>query len=73
MMECGHLNNNLPLLLPLSCQKTSNAHDHQDRTNESCRMYADALVELCHQLNIKVINLWTAIQQREDWATSCLT
>ncbi|KAI3474449.1 hypothetical protein Pfo_029310 [Paulownia fortunei] len=49
-----------------------NAHDNQDRTNESCRRYAEALVELCKQLNIKVINLWTAIQQREDWATACL-
>ncbi|PIN09193.1 Isoamyl acetate-hydrolyzing esterase [Handroanthus impetiginosus] len=50
-----------------------NAHDNQDRTNESCRIYAEALVELCKQLNVKVINLWTAIQQREDWATACLT
>ncbi|KAK6120266.1 hypothetical protein DH2020_045957 [Rehmannia glutinosa] len=48
------------------------AHDNQDRTNESCRRYAEALVELCKELDIKVINLWIAIQQREDWATACL-
>ncbi|KAL0338194.1 UNVERIFIED_CONTAM: GDSL esterase/lipase CPRD49 [Sesamum angustifolium] len=52
---------------------SSNAHDNQDRTNKSCRIYAEALVELCTQLDAKVINLWTAIQQREDWATTCLT
>ncbi|KAG8377021.1 hypothetical protein BUALT_Bualt09G0124800 [Buddleja alternifolia] len=50
-----------------------NAHDNQDRANESCHAYAEALVELCKQLNIKVINLCTAIQQRNDWATACLT
>ncbi|KAL3654917.1 hypothetical protein CASFOL_000703 [Castilleja foliolosa] len=49
-----------------------NAHDNQERTNESCRIYAEALVDLCLKLNIKVVNLWTAIQQREDWATTCL-
>ncbi|KAH6769254.1 SGNH hydrolase-type esterase superfamily protein [Perilla frutescens var. frutescens] len=50
-----------------------NLHDHQARTNESCRRYAEALVELSKQSNIKVINLWTAIQQRGDWATTYLT
>ncbi|KAK4418941.1 GDSL esterase/lipase CPRD49 [Sesamum alatum] len=50
-----------------------NAHDNQDRTNESCHIYAEALVGLCKQLDAKVVNLWTAIQQREDWATTCLT
>ncbi|KAG8377022.1 hypothetical protein BUALT_Bualt09G0124900 [Buddleja alternifolia] len=50
-----------------------NAHDNQDRTNETCHVYAEALVELSKQFNIKVINLCTAIQQRDDWATACLT
>ncbi|KAL6574605.1 hypothetical protein OROMI_011890 [Orobanche minor] len=49
-----------------------NAHDNQERTNESCRIYAEALSGLGRDLNIKVINLWTALQQREDWATACL-
>ncbi|KAL3617514.1 hypothetical protein CASFOL_037835 [Castilleja foliolosa] len=49
-----------------------NAHDNQDKTNESCRIYAEALVDLCRELNIKVVNLWTAIQQRKDWAATCL-
>ncbi|KAG6420640.1 hypothetical protein SASPL_117175 [Salvia splendens] len=25
------------------------------------------------RLDVKVVNLWTALQQREDWATTCLT
>ncbi|GFP94364.1 GDSL esterase/lipase cprd49 [Phtheirospermum japonicum] len=54
-------------------QHFGNAHDNQNRTNETCRIYAEALVDLCRKLNIKVINLWTAIQQREDWATACLS
>ncbi|ESW12327.1 hypothetical protein PHAVU_008G103600 [Phaseolus vulgaris] len=37
------------------------------RTNESCGEYADALMELSEELNIKAINLWSAIQTRDDW------
>ncbi|KAH1242068.1 GDSL esterase/lipase CPRD49 [Glycine max] len=37
------------------------------RTNESCGEYADGLMELCEEMNIKAINLWSAIQTREDW------
>ncbi|KAL3830171.1 hypothetical protein ACJIZ3_018973 [Penstemon smallii] len=54
-------------------QHFGNLHDNQARTNEYCHIYAEALVDLCKQLDIKVINLCTAIQQREDWATTCLT
>ncbi|KAL1562713.1 GDSL esterase/lipase CPRD49-like [Salvia divinorum] len=48
-------------------------HDNQVRKNDTCRTYADALVDSCKQLDVKVVNLWTAFQQREDWATTCLT
>ncbi|RDY10855.1 GDSL esterase/lipase CPRD49, partial [Mucuna pruriens] len=37
------------------------------RTNKSCGVYADALMELCEEMNIKAINLWSAIQRRDDW------
>ncbi|CAJ1805863.1 unnamed protein product [Sphenostylis stenocarpa] len=37
------------------------------RTNESCGKYAEALMELSEELNIKAINLWSAIQTRDDW------
>ncbi|KAL2500534.1 GDSL esterase/lipase CPRD49 [Forsythia ovata] len=50
-----------------------NKYDNQARTNESCCIYAEALENLCHHLEFKVVNLWTAFQQREDWATACFT
>ncbi|KEH23169.1 putative SGNH hydrolase-type esterase domain-containing protein [Medicago truncatula] len=37
------------------------------RTNEHCGIYARALLELCDEMNLKVVNLWSAIQEREDW------
>ncbi|KAL7136246.1 hypothetical protein ABFS83_10G016900 [Erythranthe nasuta] len=62
-----------PLNVAMIREHFGSAHDNQIRSNESCGMYADALVDFCQQSNIKVINLWKAIQQREDWATACLT
>ncbi|XP_051132350.1 GDSL esterase/lipase CPRD49-like [Andrographis paniculata] len=43
----------------------------QARTNEGCRIYAEALVQLCKELGVEAINLWTAIQQRNNWANDC--
>ncbi|KAK7283977.1 hypothetical protein RIF29_13727 [Crotalaria pallida] len=43
------------------------------RTNESCGIYANALVELCEEMNLKVINLWSAIQKRDDWLAVSFT
>ncbi|KAL0338193.1 UNVERIFIED_CONTAM: GDSL esterase/lipase CPRD49 [Sesamum angustifolium] len=48
------------------------AFDKQERTNESCRIYSDALVDMCKQLDVKVINLWKAFQHRDDWAEAYL-
>ncbi|OIV98585.1 hypothetical protein TanjilG_12171 [Lupinus angustifolius] len=41
------------------------------RTNESCRIYSEAGLELCHELNIKAIDLWSALQKRDDWRDVC--
>ncbi|GLT37604.1 hypothetical protein SLA2020_119120 [Shorea laevis] len=41
------------------------------RTNESCRIYAEACMEVCKEMDVKGINIWTAIQQKEDWMTTC--
>ncbi|KAL8039171.1 hypothetical protein ABFX02_10G017400 [Erythranthe guttata] len=43
----------------------------QARTNEGCRIYSEALAELCQELDVVPINLWTAIQQKDDWADTC--
>ncbi|KAJ8898921.1 hypothetical protein K2173_008414 [Erythroxylum novogranatense] len=43
------------------------------RTNESCRIYSEACLKLCEEMGIKAIDLWTAIQKRDDWPTVCFT
>lgn len=43
------------------------------RTNESCRLYSEACLELCHEMNVKAIDLWSALQQRDDWSDVCFT
>ncbi|CAH9146909.1 unnamed protein product [Cuscuta epithymum] len=43
------------------------------RSNKLCQKYSDACVELCKQLDVKVIDLWRALQQRDDWLTACFT
>ncbi|XP_051142450.1 GDSL esterase/lipase CPRD49 [Andrographis paniculata] len=43
------------------------------RTNELCRIYSEACINLCHEMDIKVIDLYSAIQKRDDWANTCFT
>lgn len=44
-----------------------------DRTNELCGRYSKACVDLCKEMNIEVIDLWTALQKRQDWQDVCFT
>jgi hypothetical protein len=30
-------------------------------------------VALCKEMNLKVVDLWHAMQRREDWMTACFT
>ncbi|XP_073115361.1 GDSL esterase/lipase WDL1 [Elaeis guineensis] len=66
----------------LSCPPISEEMLHQStspilrqvaRTNETCRKYSEACIQLCKDMDLKVIDLWTAIQKRDDWATVCFT
>ncbi|XP_020218664.1 GDSL esterase/lipase CPRD49 [Cajanus cajan] len=43
------------------------------RTNESCRVYSEACLELCREMDIKAIDLWSALQKRDDWRDVCFT
>ncbi|CAK7343934.1 unnamed protein product, partial [Dovyalis caffra] len=43
------------------------------RTNESCRIYSEACLKVCREMNLKAVDLWTAMQQIDNWATVCLT
>ncbi|XP_076931151.1 GDSL esterase/lipase CPRD49-like isoform X1 [Bidens hawaiensis] len=53
-------------------ENTSSIFSELVRTNELCHTYSDACVELCNDMGIKVIDLWTAIQKRDDWQ-ACFT
>ncbi|KAJ7949971.1 GDSL esterase/lipase CPRD49-like [Quillaja saponaria] len=43
------------------------------RTNESCRIYSEACLKLCQEMDVKAIDLWTAVQKRDDWLNVCFT
>ncbi|EEF34277.1 GDSL esterase/lipase CPRD49 isoform X1 [Ricinus communis] len=43
------------------------------RTNETCRIYSEACLKLCREIGVTAIDLWTAMQQRDDWLTACFT
>ncbi|XP_061344455.1 GDSL esterase/lipase WDL1-like [Gastrolobium bilobum] len=47
--------------------QTSNSQGQPLRTNESCRIYSEACLELCREMNIKAIDLWSAIQKMDNW------
>lgn len=42
------------------------------RTNELCGMYSEACIKLCEELDVKVVDLFTALQKGDDWKT-CFT
>ncbi|KAK7283978.1 hypothetical protein RIF29_13728 [Crotalaria pallida] len=41
------------------------------KTNESCRIYSEACLKLCREMNVKAIDLWSAIQKRDNWRDVC--
>uniref|UniRef100_M1BNL9 Isoamyl acetate-hydrolyzing esterase n=1 Tax=Solanum tuberosum TaxID=4113 RepID=M1BNL9_SOLTU len=43
------------------------------RSNESSHIYSEACIKMCQELGIKVIDLWTALQNRDDWLTAHFT
>ncbi|PWA96474.1 SGNH hydrolase-type esterase domain-containing protein [Artemisia annua] len=43
------------------------------RKNLLLQKYADACVELCHEMGIKAINLCNAFKQHNGWMTTCFT
>lgn len=47
--------------------------DELGRTNTACKKYAEALIKLCREEDVKVVDLWTAMQEPDDWATACFT
>ncbi|PNS99119.1 hypothetical protein POPTR_016G115800v4 [Populus trichocarpa] len=43
------------------------------RSNEGGRIYSEATLKLCQELEVKAIDLWTIMQQKNDWLTTCFT
>ncbi|RRT41150.1 hypothetical protein B296_00034697 [Ensete ventricosum] len=41
------------------------------RTNERCQRYSEACVELCKEMDVKVVDLYNAIQKGDDWKLHC--
>ncbi|KAF5179127.1 GDSL esterase/lipase CPRD49, partial [Thalictrum thalictroides] len=41
------------------------------RTNKDCGTYSEACIKLCRDLGVNVVDIWTAIQKKDDWKTSC--
>lgn len=54
-------------------QGTSEIFSELLRTNELCQKYSDACINLCHELGVKVVDLFTAIQKRDNWKNACFT
>ncbi|KAF9598586.1 hypothetical protein IFM89_028213 [Coptis chinensis] len=55
----------------MSFSEISTVFSELIRSNELCGRYSEACVELCKDLDVKVIDLWTAIQKRENWKSTC--
>ncbi|KZV53422.1 hypothetical protein F511_10208 [Dorcoceras hygrometricum] len=47
------------------------AFDDQARTNEGLCKYNKALIDLCEEMDVKAVDLFTAFQGKDDWAGSC--
>ncbi|VAH92556.1 unnamed protein product [Triticum turgidum subsp. durum] len=62
-----------PLNEELLKKSTSTALSEIVRTNETCRLYSEACISVSKEMGIKVVDLWNAMQKREDWATACFT
>lgn len=54
-------------------ENTSGIFSQLVRTNKLCQSYSEACIELCHEMGVKVVDLFTALQKRDDWMDACFT
>ncbi|CAN0879739.1 GDSL esterase/lipase At2g38180 [Linum grandiflorum] len=47
--------------------------EEKGRTNAAIRMYADACLKVCTEMEVTAIDLWGVFQQRDDWLSACFT
>ncbi|GAA0153313.1 esterase [Lithospermum erythrorhizon] len=43
------------------------------KSNVTCKMYSDACVELCHEMDVKVVDLFNVIRRHNGWLSTCFT
>eukprot|EP00249_Psilotum_nudum_P031991 c47062_g1_i1 orf=284-1126(-) len=43
------------------------------RSNDIARQYSEACINVCKELGLKYVDLWSTIQTRPDWRSSCLS
>jgi hypothetical protein len=43
------------------------------RTNELCQIYSEACLKLCQEMDVKAVDLWTALQKEDGWESACFT
>ncbi|KAF7830951.1 GDSL esterase/lipase CPRD49 [Senna tora] len=52
---------------------TSGIFSELVRTNELCQSYSDACMNLCKEMDVKAVDLFTSLQNRDDWMNICFT
>ncbi|MCO5610845.1 hypothetical protein L7F22_065087 [Adiantum nelumboides] len=55
------------------CRYGEKAARFLDRTNERAKRYAQACIEVSKEVNVGVVDLWSAIQREKIWETKCLS
>ncbi|KAK2361085.1 GDSL esterase/lipase CPRD49 [Trifolium repens] len=58
---------------PINEAKKSNIDEfgRPIKTNEVCRIYSEACLDLCREMKIKAVDMWSAIQKKDDWSNVC--
>lgn len=49
--------------------KHSSIIPKRGRTNEACQRYAEALMDLCREMDVKAINMFEAVQKKDGCFT----
>ncbi|XP_019449870.1 PREDICTED: GDSL esterase/lipase CPRD49-like [Lupinus angustifolius] len=60
-----------PVHEEIACGNTSTIFSKLERTNELCQSYSEACINLCQELDVKAIDLFNAIQKRDNWMNAC--
>ncbi|PIA32220.1 hypothetical protein AQUCO_04500072v1 [Aquilegia coerulea] len=54
-------------------KSTSTFFSELKRSNEDCGRYSEACIQLCRDLDLKFVDLFTAFQKKDNWKSLCFT